>query len=272
MMASSSKHLIALFQGEARLGDVAHNLGRMKEQIRRASAAGAELIIFPELFLTGYQLGPQAMMGVAEERNGPSFQELAAAAREANIAVIYGYPEVDRSAGSEDLVYYNSAQLIDRDGKSLANYHKVHLWIDKYKYEAVFTPGKEFAEVVECCGVKIGLLICYDIEFPEAARVLALRGAQLIAVPTASSFEFEYRNITTRIVPARAMENRIHVAYVNHTGGNLCGTSVCCNRAGDYSLLAGAEEGLLLAPINLESSVFSYLKDRRPELYKELAV
>ena len=268
-MASSSKHSIALFQGEARLGDVAHNLGRMKEQIQRASAAGAELIIFPELFLTGYQLGPQAMMRVAEERSGPSFQELSAAAREASIAVVYGYPEVDRTTGSEDLVYYNSAQLIDGDGKSLANYHKVHLWLNAQdKYESVFTPGKAFAEVVECCGVKIGLLICYDIEFPEAARALALRGAQLIAVPTASVEGFEYRNITSRLVPARAMENRVHVAYVNHTGGDFSGTSVCCNQAGDYSLLAGAEEGLLLARINLESSVFSYLKDRRPELYK----
>ena len=273
MMASSSKHLIALFQGEARLGDVAHNLGRMKEQIRRASAAGAELIIFPELFLTGYQLGPQAMMGVAEERNGPSFQELAAAAREANIAVIYGYPEVDRSAGSEDLVYYNSAQLIDRDGKSLANYHKVHLWLDEDKCDTAFTPydtgfipGKEFAEVVECCGIKIGLLICYDIEFPEAARALALRGAQLIAVPTAN------RAISSiRIIPIRAMENRIHVAYVNHSGSNFVGMSNCCNQAGDYVILGGSDETLLLAPINLAGcpTLWSYLKDRRPEVYSK---
>ena len=267
MAVSGSKHLIALFQGEARLGDVAHNLGRMKEQIQRASAAGAELIIFPELFLTGYQLGPQAMMRVAEERSGPSFQGLSAAAREASIAIVYGYPEVDRTTGSEDLVYYNSAQLIDRDGKSLANYHKVHLWIDQDEYDAGFTPGKELAEVVECCGVKIGFLICYDIEFPEAARALALRGAQLIAVPTAN------RALSSiRIIPIRAMENRVHVAYVNHSGSNFVGMSNCCNQAGDCVVLGGSDETLLLAPINLAvcPTLWSYLKDRRPELYSDL--
>ena len=271
-MASSSKHLIALFQGEAKVGDVAHNLGRMKEQIQRASAVGAELIIFPELFLSGYQLGAQAMRGLAEERNGPSFQELSSAAKEANMAVIYGYPEVDHSTGDE--VYYNSAQLIDRDGTSLVNFRKVHLWIDEDGHEKVFTPGKEFVEVVECCGMKIGLLICYDIEFPEAARTLALRGAQLIAVPTAVTVDVEYRNITARLVPARAMENRVNVAYVNHTGGNFSGTSVCCNQAGDYCLLSGPEEALLLAQItsDVDESLHSFLKSRRPDCYKELTV
>ena len=264
-MASSSKHLTALFQGEAKVGDVAHNLGRMKEQIQRASssAVGAELIIFPELFLSGYQLGAQAMRGLAEERNGPSFQELSSAAKEANMAVVYGYPEVDHSTGDE--VYYNSAQLIDRDGTSLVNFRKVHLWIDEAGYEEVFTPGKEFAAVVECCGMKIGLLICYDIEFPEAARTLALRDAQLIAVPTATI----YQNLGTRIIPARAMENRVHVAYINHSGSNFVGKSLCCDQAGDYVVLGGSDETLLLAPINLAVSptLCSYLKDRRPELY-----
>ena len=264
-MASSSKHLIALFQGEAKVGGVAHNLGRMKEQIQRASAVGAELIIFPEMFVSGYQLGAQAMRGLAEERNGPSFQELSSAAKEANMAVVYGYPEVDHSTG--DKVYYNSAQLIDRDGTSLVNFRKVHLWIDEDGYDELFTPGKEFAEVVECCGMKIGLLICYDIEVPEATRTLALRGAQLIAVPTAS--RVKYRNLATRIIPTRAMENRVHVAYVNHSGSNFVGTSLCCDQAGDYVVLGGSDETLLLAPISLAVSptLCSYLKDRRPELY-----
>ena len=271
-MASSSKHLIALFQGEAKVGDVAHNLGRMKEQIQRASAVGAELIIFPELFLSGYQLGAQAMRGLAEERNGPSFQELSAAAKEANMAVVYGYPEVDHSTGGD--VYYNSAQLMDRNGKTLSNYQKVHLWVDEdnYAYEEVFTPGKEFAEVVECCGMKIGLLICYDIEFPEAARTLALRGAQLIAVPTASLAN--YPKIKTLVVPTRAMENRVHVAYVSHTGTVFSGMSCCCNPAGDCVAMAGSEEVLLPAPVTLQDQspfLYPYFKDRRPELYGQLA-
>ena len=116
--------------------------------------------------------GGGGVQNAGPEKAGPSFQELSSAAKEANMAVIYGYPEVDHSTGGD--IYYNSAQLIDRDGTSLVNFRKVHLWIDEDGHEGVFTPRKEFVEVVECYGMKIGLLICYDIEFPEAARTLAL--------------------------------------------------------------------------------------------------
>ena len=269
-MAEGQKkqHLIAMFQGEAKLGE--HNLGKMEDQMARALAMGAELIIFPELFLTGYQLGAAEMKAVAEERFGPSFQQLAKAARESNMAVVYGYAEVDCSSGSE--VYYNSAQLVNKDGKSLANFRKLHLWIDERGFETVFTPGKEFAEVVECCGMKIGLLICFDVEFPEAVRTLVLRGAQLIAVPTAVEKFFEYKHITSQLIPTRAMENRVHVAYANHCGGDFAGRSVCCDPAGDVVALAGQHETLVLATVNLAGydHLYSYLAPRRPELYKDL--
>lgn len=274
---SEKMHLIALFQGEAKVGDVPSNISKMKEQIRKASSMGAELVIFPEMFLTGYELGAAGVKRLAEERSGPSFQELSAAAKEVNIAVVYGYPELDLSSGSA--VYYNSAQLIDSSGSSLANYRKVHIWIDEYKYEEVFSPGSGFTEVVECCGMKIGLLICFDIEFPEAARALALRGAQVIAVPTALTKEWEYANIISKLVPARAMENRVYVAYVNHCGRSFCGRTVCCNPHGNNLSLTSVEaspseeENLLLAsimtPIQLDSTL-RYLEKRRPALYGAL--
>ncbi len=119
-MAGDGKHVIALFQGVARNGEPGYNLDRMMEQTRKASAVGAELIIFPEMFLTGYELGDEEVKRVAEEKDGRSFQELPAAAKKAGTAVVYRYPEVDHSSG--ETRYFNSTQLIDKDGKSLMNY------------------------------------------------------------------------------------------------------------------------------------------------------
>jgi len=212
MAELEKRPVVALCQGHAQNGDVSFNLDKMKRQITTAASAGAEMILFPELFLSGYCVPAEQMKKVAEERNGPSFQELSKAAKEANIAVLYGYPEVDRSSGSE--VFYNSAQLINKDGSSLANYRKSHLWIDDMGYEKVFKPGKEFENIVDCCGIKIGILICFDVEFPECARTLALKGVQLIAVPTAV-FYTRFQNIPRILVPSRARENGVHIAYVN---------------------------------------------------------
>jgi len=213
----ASEHCIAFSQGVAKPGDVDHNLSKMKEQMLKAAEKGAELVIFPELFTSSYTLSHADMRKAAEEKDGHSFQELSAAAKQNDIAVLYGYPEVDPLSGSQAV--YNSIQLIDRDGRSLVNYRKLHPWIDESKIEEVFTAGSEYAEVVECCGMKVGILICYDVEFPESVRTFALRGAQLVAVPTAINLEYDSANIVSKLIPTRAMENRVHVAYVNHVGG-----------------------------------------------------
>ncbi len=269
---SMGKHLIALFQGVSRNGAPAHNLGSMKEQMRKASTIGAEIIIFPELFLTGYQLSQGDMKRLAEEKGGASFQELSAAAQEAGIAVVYGYPEVDESSGGK--LYYNSAQLIDKDGRSLLNHRKVHIWLvdDDLNPEAVFTPGDQFS-VVECCGLKVGLLVCYDVEFPESVRALALRGAQLVAVPTAIVPGSGFHGIVNHMIPSRAMENQVYVAYSNHTGGDFCGGSVCCDPSGGVVVKVWRDETLLLASIDANFKVQrSYLDDRRPSTYKDFVV
>ena len=275
MAAKGSSRMIALFQGESRTGDVSYNLSRMKEQMRKASAVGADLLVFPELFLTGYKLQAAEAKRLAEEKNGPSFEELSVAAKEAGIAVVYGYPEVASSSDGSK-TYYNSAQLIDRDGRSVMNYQKIHLWIDEHKYEEVFTPGENFS-VVECCGLKIGILICYDIEFPECVRILALKGAQLIIVPTAIAVS-GCLTIPNGMIPTRAMEGRVYVAYVNHSmsdaidGKPFLGQSSCCSPSGDFVVKAGSEETLLFASIspNDFKGLYSYLKDMKPASYKDL--
>ena len=260
---------IALFQGKAANGN---RLKKMKQQINRASSAGAELLIFPELFLTGYHVPGEEMKRLAEERDGASFRELSRTARESNIAVLYGYPEVDRSSGAP--VYYNSAHLIDRDGTSLVNYRKTHLWICPHppRYESVFTPGSKLEEPVECCGLKIGILICNDASFSETARVLALSGANFIAIISANSIEYNERH-SNFFIPTRALDNSVYVALVNYVGGGLDGCSQLCNPNGTVVVYSGSdsEEALLLGNISLPiTSMVNYLGMRRPELYNSL--
>jgi predicted amidohydrolase len=271
MADASMNHCIsvAAFQGASTDGDVEFNLSKIKEQMCKASSVGAELLIFPELFLSGYRVPAEEMKMVAEERDGPSFQELSKTARECNIAVLYGYPEVDRSSGTS--VYYNSAQLIDRDGSSLVNYHKTHLWIDAEGFEKVFQAGDSLCEVVECCNVKIGVLICFDMELPECARTLAIKGAQLIAIPTAIGRQLPtdvQEKIPTLVVPTRAAENRVHIVCVNHGGEQFSGQSTCYNPIGDVVIQVGSGEHLLLFSINPSIQLpYNYLNCRKPHLY-----
>jgi len=269
-MAGSTCCTVALFQGTAKPLDVHYNVGKIMVGMRRAAAAGADLVIFPELFLSEYNavVGADAfsdLTRLAEEKYGASFVKISAAAKENGIAVIYGYPEVDRSSGEER--YYNSAQFVDKDGCSLLNYRKVHLW-DVAEKES-FVPGDGFP-VVDWNGITVGILICYDVDFPEAVRSLALKGAQLIVVPTASDSR-EFQNNSTKLVPARALENQLHIAYVNYAGEPYRGLSRLSNPLGNTVVCAGSEEALVIAQISTKTPLsFSYLGDRKPELYGEL--
>ena len=263
---ASTKHLFAFFQGASENGNVESNLVKMREQICKASAVGAELLIFPELFLSGYRVPGEKMKMVAEERDGPSFQALSKTARESNTAVLYGYPEVDRSSGTP--VYYNSAQLIDRDGTSLVNYRKTHLWIDQDGYEKVFQAGDSFAEVTECCGVKIGVLICFDVEYPECVRALALKGAQFVGVPTAINYSMSNKIVPAAMIPCRARENGLYVAYVNSSGDIFGGHSVSSDPNGDVLVQAGKDEQMALFVVDpqLKPSC-DFISMRKPSIY-----
>jgi predicted amidohydrolase len=255
---------IAIYQGAGVLGRVDENLELIRRSAVSAARQGAELIIFPEMFLTGYNVG-DAVFELAETPTGPSAQKAGQIAREANIALLYGYPE--RSA---DRVY-NSAVLIRRQGSVLANYRKTHLY--GRDENRLFHKGDSLL-LANLAGLKIGILICYDVEFPEAVRSLTAAGADFIAVPTA--LMKPYCRIAHHVVAARAYENEVYVAYVNRCGveGRLeyCGLSCVIGPDGDEIIRAAADEALLFADI--DPAVMDKVRnenpvliDRRPELY-----
>lgn len=254
---------IALLQCHSQPLDVRGNLERLARRAHEARAAGARLLVTPEMYLTGYNIGAQAVRDLAQAADGAAMQELAALAREADIALLYGYPE--RAADGR---VYNAVQLLDRTGRALLNYRKTHLFgaLDR----ALFSAGDEHFPVVELEGWRLGALICYDLEFPENTRRLALAGANLILVPTANMVPFEF--IATVTVRSRAFENHCYVAYANYTGHEAsieyCGRSSVAGPTGEQVAMDALEEGLLLvglrAPAIAEAKTANdYLTDRR---------
>jgi 5-aminopentanamidase len=262
---------IAIFQGPAESGTVARNLGLLEAHAAAAAAQGARLLICPEMFLSGYNIGAEAARRLAEPADGPSLARAATIAREHGIALLFGYPE-----SGDGGAIYNAVQLIGRDGRRLASYRKSHLFGDLDR--GTFRAGPGAAAVVDLDGVGVGLLICYDVEFPENVRLLALAGADLVAVPTALMDPFQV--VARTVVPARAVENQVFLAYANRCGeeGGLhyCGLSCVVGPDGADLARAGRGEQLILADLDLEHLSASrlrntYLADRRPELYGPLA-
>ncbi|WP_433768708.1 carbon-nitrogen hydrolase family protein [Pseudomonas putida] len=259
---------VALYQCPPLPLDVAGNLQRLQQLAQEAK--GADLLVLPEMFLTGYNIGLDAVSVLAEVHNGESAQQVARIARSTGIAILYGYPE-----RTEDGQIYNAVQLIDAQGERVCNYRKTHLFGDLDR--SMFSPGTNEFPVVELNGWKLGFLICYDLEFPENARRLAIEGAELILVPTANMIPFDF--IADVTVRSRAFENQCYVAYANYCGqeGDIqyCGRSSIAAPDGSRIAQAGLDEALIVGELDRQlmdksRSANRYLIDRRPELYAAL--
>ncbi len=264
---------IAMYQGPAGVPcDTKESLTALDAAARRAADAGAGLLTVAEMYLTGYAIG-DAIPERAETADGPGARRIAEIAAAHGVAIAYGYPERDADGGD---AVFNSAQLIGPDGTSLANYRKAHLFGD---FEAAhFTPGDTPVVQATLGGLTIGLLICYDVEFPEPVRAHALAGTDLLLVPTALMQPYLF--VPEMLVPARAYESQLYVAYVNRCGleGEYDFTGRSCLAAPDgvVRARAGAGEELVVGVVDPELLRVSreqlpYLRDRRPALYGSLA-
>jgi predicted amidohydrolase len=262
---------VALYQCPPLPLDIDGNLIRLEREAQAAAQQNAQLLVCPEMFLTGYNIGRQAARKLAQPRDGLAAERVAEIARRAGIAILYGYPEL----GAEGQVY-NSVQLIDADGSSLCNYRKTHLFGELDK--AMFTAGEDEFPVVDFNGWRVGLLICYDVEFPENTRRLALAGAELILVPTANMAPYDF--VCEVTVRARAYENQCYLVYANYCGSEgeirYCGLSSMCAPDGSLPALAQRDETLIVGTLDREvvrtsRAINTYFNDRRPGLYAGLA-
>ncbi len=227
-----------LAQLESVRGDPPANAERAAEAL--AAHPEADIAVFPELYLSAYDL--RAIDETARPVDCDELRAVAEAAALAGTAVVIGFAE-----RNDDGSYSNSVACIDRDGSRAGVYRKTQLFAGERK---VFRPGTEL-RLVRLAGLAVAPLICFDVEFPEPVRALALAGAELLVTASANMEPFAPdHELATR---ARALENRLPHLYANAVGtiGRLefVGRSRSVGPAGEVLAEAGAEELLLVAPV-----------------------
>ncbi|MEM6973052.1 MAG: nitrilase-related carbon-nitrogen hydrolase [Pseudomonadota bacterium] len=245
-------------------------LQRLDRAARDAALAGADLLVTPEMYLSGYAIGRSAMQRYLADAD-TTWAVVGEIAKRHGVALAVGGPLASPSGEA-----WNAVCLYDATGELLCHYAKTHLYgaLDR----EMFAAGDRLAEPVTVAGRRIGLAICYDIEFPETARSLVCSGAEVLIVPTANMEP--YASVCTRLVPARAEENATPIAYANYVGreGDLvyCGRSVIVGPDGeDLARGDATTPDLLIAELSAEATTAArrrtpYLTDRRPDLYATL--
>jgi predicted amidohydrolase len=264
---------LALAQISSKRENKKANLQRIEEGIIRAKEQAADLVIFPELSLTGYVVKDQ-IYELAETIPGPSTKRIEAIARKTGIHVIFGMPEL---SGKAKATISNTAVLVGPKGiigKYRKRYLPTHSVFEEKRY---FRPGYQTAAFATEVG-NIGLCVCYDLFFPEICRLMRLKGAQLIVAISASpAIRKRYFEVLTE---ARALENTAFLAYVNlagvEEGLQFWGGSRVISPTGE--VLAKAkydEEDFVTCEVDYgdmrpAEAFIPTLRDLRPELFDEL--
>jgi beta-ureidopropionase len=250
------------------------NLIRAEQMIRQAAAKKAQVLLLPEVFHELFFITDlnAKYFETAEPIPGPITDAMSKLARELEVVIVAPvYERVDRS------VYYNSAAVIDADGKFLGVYRKTHIPLNTIFYEKLyFKPGNLGYPVFNTHYGKIGILICHDRHYPEGARALALNGAEILLVPSATPDKSLSRMVWEKELCAHAIFNEFFVAGLNRTGkeGNYVyyGQSVIFDPAGEMIAQAGSDEEVLIADCDLElitqrRRAWQFYRDRRPDTY-----
>lgn len=261
---------IALAQFAPKLGEMEENLSRMAQWVENICLQQkTDLIVFPELATTGYECGVH-FVDLAERLPGHSVNYLAKRASQYNVHLVWGMVEEGRPEG----VIYDSAVMVSPEGELVARYQKVHL---KGEERLTFRPGFRYV-VIEAGFGNVGLLVGWDLAFPEAARSLALQGAELICV--CGNWEKPHREEWRAYNYARALENSCFVAAANRVGEEytyaFIGDSMLLGpRAETYIEIEDEREGFAVATVDLDEvgkyrDEFQLLQSRQPRSYREI--
>lgn len=250
---------LAVGQSPAELETTSDRLDWLREVLPDVAGKGVDLLLLPELFASGYNIGDSVETSAASA-DGPVAQAVSALAKSHSVAIHYGFPE------RVDDVLFNSAQCFGPDGQLLGGHRK--LAIPPGFERDHFTPGSD-CHLFTYRGVKIATLICYDAEFPETVRHVAALGAELLLVPTALGAQWEW--VSQRMIPTRAYENGIYLAYANSAGieNGMAYLGQSFIAAPDGSEVARAGNGaeiiygrLQLDKVAAAQARLPYLKDR----------
>jgi len=264
---------VALAQISCKVGDKAHNIHKMANYIDRARKEHTELIIFPELSITGYTMR-DAIYELAEPIPGPTTVRMEKLAKQNDMYIIYGMPERNSNA---EAVLHNTAVLTSPSG-TIGCYRKMYLPMHSvFEEKRYFRQGYDIPVYSTDIG-RLGMVICYDIFFPETARLLRLKGAELIACISASPAV--RRNYFETLTIARALENTAYLAYVNlvgiEDGLQFWGGSRLITPNGKIAVQAKYDdEDLACSTVDYTDlqrteTFIPVLRDLRPELFAEL--
>jgi N-carbamoylputrescine amidase len=283
MSARSVK--VALIQ-MAMAADKASNLKKAADRVRDAAAHGAKLVCLPELFATPYfcQSEDATNFELAEPLAGPTVEALTVAARESKVAVVV--PLFERRAAG---VYHNSLVMLGSDGAVLGSYRKMHIPDDPLFYEKYyFSPGDTGFRSFETGSLSVGTLICWDQWYPEAARLTALTGAEILVYPTAIGWhpsektEYGAAQVSAwqTMQRSHAIANGVFVAAVNRVGHEgpsdggieFWGHSFIADPFGIVLAQAGEGEETLYADCDLSRiewvrQNWPFFRDRRIDAY-----
>jgi N-carbamoylputrescine amidase len=270
--------------------DPAANLARVSERIREAARRGANVVCTQELFRSEYfcQREDHEFFKLAEPIPGPSTEALTALARELGIVIVGSLFE-KRAEG----LYHNTAVIIDADGRLLGKYRKMHIPDDPAYYEKFyFTPGDLGFRAWDTRFGRIGVLVCWDQWYPEAARLTALQGAEILFYPTAigwhpsekAEFGEAQRDAWETIQRGHAIANGVYVAAVNRVGHEgpkgagieFWGNTFVADPAGVVLHRSGQQEDVVvvevdLARVDVHRTHWPFLRDRRIDAYADLS-
>ena len=276
--------------------DVAANLANAERLVRQASRKGAQIICLPELYRTVYfpQYEKRNVDSFAETIPGESTRVFSKLAKELGVVLIVPLFERAGSRGTggsgrrrSSLRYYNSAVVIDQNGKLLSTYRKLHLPQDPLFYEQdYFARGNSGYRVYKTPFASFAVLICYDQWFPEAARMATLAGAEIIFYPTAigrivgyTSPDGDWHDAWETVMRGHAIANGVHVVAVNRVGREdrlrFWGQSFACDSFGKILKRASAtKEEVLVAKLDLSHNRriregWGFFRNRRPDTYRE---
>ena len=197
---------LAVGQVPSELDGATARLDWLRATLAQAHREGAQMLLLPELFATGYNIGADIPLR-AEAGDGPVAQKISDMAAEFGIAVHYGYAELD---GGE---IYNAAQCFGADGQRIGHHRKLLL---PPGFETTYFSNGSGISGFTYLGIRFATLICYDAEFPETARMAASNGAQVILVPTALGEQWGW--VARTMIPCRGFENGVFLAYANSSG------------------------------------------------------
>lgn len=259
--------ILACAQMDVRLGDSAYNFAHAEELVRAAAARGTDVILLPETWNLGF-FPKEGLADMADPDGENVRRTFGALAGELRVNLVAGSVVTNRNGK-----VYNTAYVFDRDGACIASYDKTHLFTPMGEHE-YFTPGDHLCTFT-LDGVRCGLIICYDLRFPELTRTLALQDIDLLFVP--AEWPGVRREHWQTLNRARAIENQIFLACCNACGtaGETVygGSSAIYDPWGTVLAQAGEREEIITAGCDfavkeqIRSSIHVF-RDRRPELYE----